>query len=532
MNIKRKPIYIIVAVFVMLAMVLTMAACKNNESNYDDRDRDRDRDKDDNKVIANVPYEEAEKSFVKGTTRMYSSFNAMAQTIQDGEGGSLVFSFTPEDYILDLMRGSGIDVPARINPTVFEINSEIKGNDMYAGYAYKNGNKEILAMDMWLSGNTLIMYIPKLADKYLSMYIDSDDMTMMMQSLYSPLEMDMPNLPSEAAVDRLLDAVWQEYFELTKGAPVEKDVAITIGSMNVNCDVATVEMDNVMFGKLVIAFLEAVADNKEIKDFITEMVKESDPYYYYDFDIDEILREAIDEIKYDLVDYPSEDGGTVLMKVYVNGADIVKREFTAIEYDGEKMMYASYANIEKGGKYELDVMYETYYDGTYVRVTDSGNKSGGSSTGKMSMSTVYEEYDWWQGEYVIKTMSCTLDYKDVTVDRDGAFTGGEITFASDNMYEESFSLELKFRKDNFGGSLIVGGVKFATVEMTWKSGYSGKPAPSLNANNSVDMDDYWSDAYYEVSDQMETNLMNMADSLDDNGIYDIIAFMFNMAMSY
>jgi len=457
----------ILAFLTAVAMLLSFTACKKSAN-----------------------YESAERSFVKKGVGEYSKLFALANGDAKSEGKTLTMKFTPEDYILDLLGQSG----TKVNPTVFEITEEVNGKDVYVNYIYKNGSKEIISADLWVTEKNLIMLLPALSDKYISQELEEGLGAALGGSSLASIEP-----PSDKAVQKVIDKVYDEYFKLYKDAPVEKNVEVEVEGLSVKANKTDIKITAEDAAQLASALLEAVQDSDEIKDFISDYMTASNPYVYEDFDIDDMLEQALEGLE------DADDGGDeyIKMSVYVSGSDVVKRDIKFVSDDAPWSV--SYAVVTKGKDSASECEVES--GDNSVKVTDKNTKKGSSYTGKTKVTTVSN------GQKV----TVGAEYEDLAFDKENNVTGGKITVTSDAL-GESLKINLEFEKDSFTGSFTLGSAKVATVELSYEDA-KGKSAPKLDDSNSISVDDFSSD------EEMMTKLQNIFTSMDDNGVYDIFGFM-------
>ncbi|MDR0197658.1 MAG: hypothetical protein LBI36_05510 [Oscillospiraceae bacterium] len=479
-------------------------------------------------------YERAERDFVKNGLSAYSAFDKLSETSVSGE---VTITFTPEEYIIDFLRDNlYMDIPDKINPTTFTIQSAVKDNDLYAAYAYKNGGKEIISADIWLKGDELVLYIPKLAEKYLKMAVDINDISdsFSYASVFDGMDAmaNLPAPPSEKEFEKIYNAVWDEYFDITKNAPVQKNVDVSLGGISLKCDAVEIDITEEMAYKLALALMKAVDKSDETKAYINSVVRQSGGYYYSDFEVDSIISEGMNALETMISDLKGTTTDTLLtMVVYTNGGNVVKREISMKDYSSFSI---SYTSLESKGKYETEMVYKA--DDNLIKYTDSGEKKSNAYSGVMKISVKYKDweydYDTWESREVDVETSVNATYSGLTFDKDDNITGGEIVITSGSLNlggdSGEISIKLSFKENGFKGSLELGYVKVATVEITYSEGFSGKPFPALTSDNtvSIDGDDYY--ALDEISEQVIENLAQIAGNLDDNGVYDIVGYIFSI----
>jgi len=474
------------------ATALSLAACSQKE-----------------KKVKTISYEDAERSYLSEGVGAYSSFFALSEGVRKGKGGELTIEFTPEDYILELM-GSG-----DINPTVFNVKSEVSEDSAYANIAYLNGKKELLSAEMWMKDDAYTMFIPALIDKYITGSLEEGALASLTEAYSgnSPIS-DMPEPPSDAEIKRITNKVWDKYFEMIKNdAALAKDIDVTLGEITLKCDRTTVDLQPKKLRQLAVTLLEEIKNSGEFMRFLNEIAQTE---AYESVDAASEIDNAIAEINAK----PDGQGIGVRMTVYVYGKDIVKRK-AEFDENGVSNGLISYTVIESGDGYASESVFERYRgsDDVSLSVSDSGTKNGDAYTGSTVVSVKYPG----------KTHTVNCTYTGLSFDKDGAFNGGAITVSSDDLAQQSFKVDLKFGGDSFTGGLAIGSAKFATVKMTYKPGFKCPAAPSLSDSNSVNADD--AEAFSdEIGMQASENLMNLFANADDNGTYDIIWYILQQQM--
>jgi hypothetical protein len=513
---NKNPLYIIIAVLTTIAMVFSMAACRTAPDSDDGSSADTgDSIADDGSPIIaaeNLSYEAAERAFFSSGVEGYSAVAGLFKEMSTTGSEKVTLTLTPERYIIELMgMDGGFDID-KINPSIFEIGSVVDENGVFAEFAYKSGDTAILSADMWVNANDIIMSIPKVLDKY--MVIALDEVPGFDMDMFSDLmSLDLPTLPGEEAINAVLNAMFDKYFEIIKDSPVQEGVEVDVNGRIVVTDKTEIVLGADVMIEMVIALLEAVMDSDEILDFLDDVIDMSGMGVLFVPDMKEIIANAIDAMEYELENYEESDE-FVTMSVFVSGSSIIKREFSIISegfnfdtYETEdKETLITIITFKNNNNYFYEFIVED--ENSYMRVVESGKNDGGSFTGEMTIE--YE--DRWSDFEII------VSYENVTVTEKGEITDGEISVSMDeSIMNESFELLLRFYENRFVGSLTLSGVKVATAELEWTDEFAGKPLPTVNAGNSVSFDDV--DDY---SSEMEENLAQiMTDFMQDGG-FDLI----------
>jgi len=234
----------------------------------------------------NASYEDAERALIqKGTGLLPLRGN-------DGHKGNATITVTPEHHLLELLKVDSL------NTTTFEIHSKVSGEDTYSALTYKNGETEVLTVDTWFDGNSLILHLPKILDKYLSLDLDG---------LNLDLPQSLSKLPSKEEADELSAKLLDEYFSLISDTVIEEDVELSVEGSLVRFKKATIRITDEMLAKLGLLMLTELEQSESAQK----------------------LQKALEAI-----DTPKE---VATMEVYIKGAGIVKRVVEINEIHGYRV---------------------------------------------------------------------------------------------------------------------------------------------------------------------------------------------------
>jgi hypothetical protein len=276
-NTDRNPLCTIIAVFAAFAVLLGafgMTGCSENTT---------------------ISYEIAERALISNAVSGYSAL----QNLNGGKGGALTLTITPEQYLADL---AGME---RFNPTVFEISGSADRNGKFSGIVYKNGEKEVLSADFWLTKELIIAKIPLLGGWY----------------NFAELPSLLSALPKEA-INTLIDSVLDEYFLLIAGSSTTKGVESEINGTMVTADKTEIEITDEMAYRLALTALNEIQNNAEIKELVVEAVTAVRPVSVGLIDM--MLAGAVSQIEKSLENI-SKPKLYATMSVYISGSEIVKR---------------------------------------------------------------------------------------------------------------------------------------------------------------------------------------------------------------
>ncbi|MCL1903066.1 MAG: hypothetical protein FWF94_01445 [Oscillospiraceae bacterium] len=430
-------------------------------------------------------YERAERALITNAVSEYSTLEAAFQKLTDNNKTqqSLTLSITPKTFLADLLGAN------EINPTVFEINGSSDNDEGFSNIVYKNGDKEILAADVWLSKEQVIINLPKILDKYLFADMSmleqlgdaSIDSGVIMSSFMEGFSMgfkagvngEVPELPSKAAIDALINVVLDEYFAYIAEIEPENDVELEINGTVITTSKMEIEITDEIAYKVVIAVLNEVKNNQEIRTFIDEIVKMAMPEASGMLDM--MLAGAISESESALeaIDAPE---ASAVMTVYINGSDIVKRVITPYDEQGsnEKIEITTYKNKDD---FFTEVICNL--DGNNYNINATGNKKSGEFELKINGIEGYN------------------------IGVNGTLKDG--------------------KKGSFNGEIFVNGIAFADVEASWSDKADSKAAPALDSTNAVDLSN--EEQLATIGMELLGAISTLTEDLDNNGVYDIIGLL-------
>jgi hypothetical protein len=466
----NKRLLTLIAVLTTVAMVLSLAGCRSDESSSSD-------------PLAgdNVSYEQAERGLFKSSMSEYSALQAVWSSQLQNQSGKYSMTLTPEEYIIDLLRESSGGLFETLNPSTVDLAVALDAGNMFYGLTYKNGDKEIAALNMWLTENNVIFSVPQLLGKYIT--IDSSMLEMFgMAGMLDSLNPDVPELPSEAAIQAIIDAAMNKYFELVKDAPVTGEVALTVDGRELSADKTEIELTDEIMLEVSIALLKAVDASSEIKGFINEFIELMDlDSLQLENNFDSALAKAIEKVEAELAEIDNPEVKAV-MNAYVVGSLIVKRELTVPDEDGKITLVSINAN----GEFFTDMIFEG--EGSLLRVTEKGTNADSVYTGvadiQIKSSIMGSNFD-----YTVK-----MSYDGLTLNDKFEVTAGNIKISmADIPGLGNGELSLTFRSDSFVGGFTIDGVKVATAEISWEDSFTMPAVPSVDASNSVSaesMDEY------------------------------------------
>jgi hypothetical protein len=504
---NKKLLYIVVALLTTAAMAFSIVGC---QSSPEDDETGRDRTSSDGgsneepTLLDNLSYEAAERKMLADGMGEYTKLAAIFAEASGAQGQEMSLSFTPEAYILNLL-GFGED--DELNSTVIEMRAHVDGGDMYAGLTYKNDKTEVLSADMWIDGGNLILSIPKFIDKYLAMdFGDIADDIAEIEEMLAAMNMEVPELPSEKAIQNVIDATLDAYFDQIS-VVTEEGIELEINGVTVTADRNVIEISDEAALEIVAAMLEAIVNDSEIKNFADEFMGMADPTGLNAVDFVSVVEDLLE-----MIEAVDTNGETITMTAYVYGNQIVKR--TVADENGVEVLVL--VTLETSKDYFMDLAIGAESE---VRVTEVGTKDGGAYTGSATVKVSGHGMDF----------EVTVDYDGLAINDKYEVTAGTMKISTSDIGGYKPVVNLEFGGDSFKGDLVLSGIKFATVEMSWNDNYKGKPAPNVTSGNSIDLMDMNEEDTMAALTTFVSGYMQIATDFENDG-YDLIGYFLMNSM--
>jgi hypothetical protein len=278
--------YIIISALVIIATTAGMTGCAQTGS-----------------------YEKTERAAIKSGMSNYTKKSEELQKLSANQNEIVTMTITPEQSLADLLN------VGKLNLTILTFRVSGSEGNSYSSLLYKNGLNEVLTADIWSTGEEVILNAPQFLEKYL--VVRSDEVGKLAGTAVKAHNYEIPeNMPSEKAVKAVINAAADKYFEIFADAPTEKGVDVEIDGKIENVDKTTIEITGEAIQQIMVAALEQVRENEEIKTFLKEYLEKSE----LDADVDKLISDAVT----DADEYAKAIGG-IKMTVYVKGGKIAKR---------------------------------------------------------------------------------------------------------------------------------------------------------------------------------------------------------------
>ena len=497
----------ITAIFTALSLLLTAFAFSGCSEN-----------------IRTVSYIEAEQALVSSMVSEYAKlvnfvdeYNAgtLDMSKYGGDRGAATLTITPESGLASLLGGS------TLNPTVLEVTSVAESvHELFANFIYKNGTKELLNVDYWLSGDMLILLVPQLFDKYF--FADFAKLSSDMQSAVTNAMKSgittLPTMPSEAAVQSVIGVALSAYKSYIEGIEAEETTLDIMGKgESITVAKTDIVLTEEMLIKIALETLKAVRANSEIMTFIDECVGMLDVYGYAESSYT-MLTEAIEDLEWEL---ENSDNDTVFnMTAYVSGKNIVQRVISF--NDGWDDYVITLTTYDNGSEYNYSLEFSetateqrSWGSDTSWTLSNIGVKNKKSCTGAVTFSM--DSYT---------SFSIVADYTQLEIGKDGMPVSGELSVNLEVMMV-GVSLDVTFANGSFAAVVNALGQKFVSIDAEWSNKAEGKPVPELNSSNSINMIEV-DDAPDGFEENLEKWMENLADA---DGNLDLIGMLIQMAGS-
>jgi hypothetical protein len=397
--------------------------------------------------VTNVSYAAAERAFFAELMSGYGDFAGLFNAATNG-GEEITMTLTPEEYVGSLL---GVE----LNPTQLTLSSFVGDASVFTGLTHTNmtsdGPKEVLDLELLMSGSEMIMSVPQLFDRYL--VADMSDLDADFADFGNTFSLTnmMFQMPSQRAVNAVVNAAVDAYLAAVEPVVLETDARVGFG-VELSCERVAVQITDAVVMDVTLAMLKAVRENSELMRMVRDMgvsVSEMNAM----IETVETLGEFVE--------------GEVIadMMVWIHGSDIVRRE---IRLDDVKFTTQNFTN---GNDYFTAL--EIVADGMSFNIRDSGTKSGDKATGSVSvlLGVAGQSFEF------------TAEYTDLKVDTLGNISGGKIKISS-NL---GFSADLEFDENSFKGSVKMSGLRVATLEVSRNRDYAGVDFPRMTSDNSLNL---------------------------------------------
>lgn len=354
--------------------------------------------------------------------------------------------------------------------------------------------------------------IPELNDTYLHMDLSEimDEANFSVQNMEEATrqaELLMAAMPTGEQLEKLINKYLGIVFANLPEAEKD-DKTLKAEGLEENAIVLSVDLSEKDLAKIVIAVLEALQEDQDVEDIITNMVKkvgevenslEMDPDEAYESFLDAI-DEALDSM--DTVKDEADTETLFTLKTYVNKKnEIIGR---GLRIDGEELRYYTVTEGKKFGFYAgLDSAFE---------ITGKGTRNGDKRTGTFALVVDNMEF-------------LTVELEDFGVTEDHVLTGTVRLMPTSELLEEmdmdsitaslldQIALELTFLKDGLAVAVESADDDLISLEITG----STKEASTINTpSDFVDVKD-------DVAGEKwasEMSLSEIIDNLEKAGVSD------------
>lgn len=304
-------------------------------------------------LMGGSSYEKAERSYFGN---IYAAFTDEAEQAKQIHSELTV---DIDEAALQQLLGTSFN----LDSIGFEWDSAASGDDVMTKFALKYGAQQLLGANVWSNakGGDVVVQLPAEITQYLLKCSLSTD----------AVDAASPKIDVEV-LKRLLNDAASEYFAAVGKPPVEKDVKLLAGTVEVSADKTTILFTNALMTDLKNRLCTLILGNEEYLALAAE---------FFGNDV-ETERTSIQESLAAEPDYGDGTAEDVLMTMYVytRGNEVIGREITA---EGTSVQLYNITNADS----YYDSFKIVLTDGTVALLESSGNiDAEGARTGTASAS--------------------------------------------------------------------------------------------------------------------------------------------------
>ncbi len=417
----------------------------------------------------------------------------------------------------------GFELPSELSVSVA---SKYENENLIGSMNVATEDGAVVTANIYFIDGVYYYQIPELSSSYIAM-----DMDAIMESAYSELDSEMAafmesymetamNMTDPSAVKELVSENDLKDIILNYSAAVygqiddvelEKGVSRKVGSVDMEYNVLTAEIDEKCLYDICMEALETAEDDKTVIGICEELGVDKDTYK-------ETLTSLIESLEAEEVDSESKD--YVEMNVYVSSTGVIcGREFILHEEDveSENPVTVSYICAEDDDKSAFEVEFKVAEDDGFVLSGDMEEKSG-KTNGEIAF-TVNNT-----GE--VTEIPVTL--KDIeTAGKNEEYLKGEVTLdlSTVGVPALTFALDSDGKSQTVSTDVVIAGTDFGKISYIISEKASSE-IPAFDSSKTVYQFDETGMGLEEYAAEVEANLPTfinkIGDSIGFEGLYDLI----------
>lgn len=290
------------------------------------------------------------------------------------------------------------------------------------GLALNNIHLATISVVMDMDNGQMLVGVPELSDRYLSMEADADTIDTLATGLQAIRALSAEMLEVFPSGQQLEDLINRYFAIVAEGLEdVEKSTETKeVDGLKQSLLVMTVKLSQKDLLKIASNLLQEAKDDDTLKQIIEAYSAYMDetaangsqyPIRYEDFS--EALDEGIAEL--DAMIDEAESGRFLTIETYLDSKDNVAGRSVTVSMDGEKIK-AHYITVTQGSKYAFEAEMDT------LEITGEGKIKGGKRTGSYVLTVDGEEYG-------------TLEIENYYRDKDGIISGTFRLIPEEGLYD-------------------------------------------------------------------------------------------------
>ncbi len=460
--------------------------------------------------------EENSKEF---SSNLAESYDKYLEALNDGQSASVSFKYEATDAVKELLidemfgESAGEEEAKDFVDMINNINSIEIGSDAQtkkgtsSGSAYVSVNDEKLASAEFTMDTSAMEYffrIPEINDKWLG-YSDAETEEEMGE--YYATSSDLMNTflenPEEiitaSEIDELVTRYTGVWTKSIEDVELEKKEEVDICDISVEYTVLTSEIDEKAAKKIAENFIEEAADDKLLKEIITERLEVCTADEY-----DTALEEALAEVE-ESTDSGSDD--TVTLITYVDATGTVRG--MALEMPEEEQL--KYVMGLDGDDVRGEFTFNA--DDTNMKAELVATKDGKKYDGDISFEVTSPSYDYETDEETTETTKFSVEFTDFEiVDEEKGYMNGDITLVIPEIDPISLALSSDGKSQDISFNLNIDGTDYGTFTLGMSEGkYDEDKVPA--AKDALMITDDFDIESYVTKDDMSAFITNILTKL-------------------
>lgn len=438
----------------------------------------------------------AEENSKEFSSNLAESYDKYLDALNEGQSALVSFKYETTDAVKELFldgvlgeaASQGIDEESEGTQLYVDmingINSIEIGSDaqtkksLSSGNAYVSVNDEKLASIDFTMDTSAMEYffrIPELNEKWLGYSEDAlttgEDIEGMEYATANELLTGFLENPEEYLTAEEIDTLVNRYVGVwaksIEDVELEKKEEVDICDISVEYTVLTSEIDEKAAKKIAENFIEEAAEDKLLKEIITERFG-----ICTEEDYDTALEEALAEINED----SEVDDEVVTLVTYVDATGVVRGMALEMPEDEGLKYVMGLDGDDVRGEFTFNA------DDTDMKAELVATKDGKKYDGDISFEVTSPSYDYETDEETTETAKFSVEFTDFEiVDEEKGYMNGEITLVIPDIDPISLTLASDGKAQNISFTLNIDGTDYGTFTLSVSDGkYDESKVPSAD----------------------------------------------------